>query len=90
MDPAVARTKSTAAGRSVYPHLLRVSVACDTSTFCFIDSLCRVEDNEALPASLARWRPVPAVNLPNSITLTRIFSIPLLIWLLSTNHFHSL
>ena len=37
--------------------------------------------------SLSRWQPVPAVNLPNSITLTRIFSIPLLIWLLSTNHF---
>ena len=32
---------------------------------------------------------MPAVNLPNSITLTRIFSIPLLIWLLSTNHFHA-
>jgi CDP-diacylglycerol---glycerol-3-phosphate 3-phosphatidyltransferase len=32
---------------------------------------------------------VPAVNLPNSITLTRILSIPLLIWLLSTNHFHA-
>jgi CDP-diacylglycerol--glycerol-3-phosphate 3-phosphatidyltransferase len=29
---------------------------------------------------------VSAVNLPNSITLTRIFSIPLLIWLLSTSH----
>jgi len=29
-----------------------------------------------------------AVNLPNSITLTRIFSIPLLIWILSTNRFH--
>ncbi len=28
------------------------------------------------------------MNLPNSITLTRIFSIPLLIWLLSTNRFH--
>ncbi|GAC1432163.1 MAG: CDP-diacylglycerol--glycerol-3-phosphate 3-phosphatidyltransferase [Terriglobales bacterium] len=27
------------------------------------------------------------VNLPNSITLTRIFSIPLLIWILSTNRF---
>jgi CDP-diacylglycerol---glycerol-3-phosphate 3-phosphatidyltransferase len=26
------------------------------------------------------------VNLPNSITLTRIASIPLLIWILSTNH----
>jgi len=30
------------------------------------------------------------VNLPNSITLTRIFSIPLLIWLLSTNHFRGM
>jgi len=29
------------------------------------------------------------VNLPNSITLTRIFSIPLLIWLLSTKRFHA-
>jgi CDP-diacylglycerol--glycerol-3-phosphate 3-phosphatidyltransferase len=29
------------------------------------------------------------VNLPNSITLIRIFSIPLLIWILSTNHFSS-
>src|SRR2546430_10654576 len=28
------------------------------------------------------------VNLPNSITLTRIFSIPLLIWILSTSRFH--
>src|SRR5437773_8675378 len=30
-----------------------------------------------------------AVNLPNSITLSRIFSIPLLIWILSTNRFHT-
>ena len=30
---------------------------------------------------------MPSVNLPNSITLTRIFSIPLLIWILSTSHF---
>src|SRR5437870_10350278 len=29
------------------------------------------------------------VNLPNSITLSRIFSIPLLIWILSTNRFHT-
>lgn len=29
------------------------------------------------------------MNLPNSITLTRIFSIPLLIWLLSSSHFSS-
>ena len=31
-----------------------------------------------------------AVNLPNSITLTRIFSIPLLIWVLSTSRFNDL
>ena len=30
-----------------------------------------------------------AVNLPNSITLTRIASIPLLIWILSTSRFQS-
>ena len=29
------------------------------------------------------------VNLPNSITLTRIFSIPLLMWILSTSRFPS-
>jgi CDP-diacylglycerol---glycerol-3-phosphate 3-phosphatidyltransferase len=29
------------------------------------------------------------VNLPNSITLIRILSIPLLIWILSTSRFHS-
>jgi CDP-diacylglycerol---glycerol-3-phosphate 3-phosphatidyltransferase len=29
------------------------------------------------------------VNLPNSISLTRICSIPLLIWILSSNHFSS-
>ncbi len=29
------------------------------------------------------------MNLPNSITLTRIFSIPLLIWILSSNRFQS-
>jgi CDP-diacylglycerol--glycerol-3-phosphate 3-phosphatidyltransferase len=32
---------------------------------------------------------VTAVNLPNSITLTRIASIPLLIWILSTSRFQS-
>jgi len=32
---------------------------------------------------------VAAVNLPNSITLTRIFSIPLLIWILTTSRFQS-
>ncbi len=31
---------------------------------------------------------MPAVNLPNSITLTRICSVPLLIWILSTSRFH--
>jgi CDP-diacylglycerol---glycerol-3-phosphate 3-phosphatidyltransferase len=40
-----------------------------------------VEDN------LFSGESVSAVNLPNSITLTRIFSIPLLIWILSTNRF---
>ncbi|HWF91910.1 MAG TPA: CDP-diacylglycerol--glycerol-3-phosphate 3-phosphatidyltransferase [Terriglobales bacterium] len=29
------------------------------------------------------------MNLPNSITLTRIFSIPLLMWILLSNHFPS-
>jgi CDP-diacylglycerol--glycerol-3-phosphate 3-phosphatidyltransferase len=29
------------------------------------------------------------VNLPNSITLTRIFAIPLLVWILSSPHFSS-
>jgi CDP-diacylglycerol---glycerol-3-phosphate 3-phosphatidyltransferase len=33
--------------------------------------------------------PCVPVNLPNSITLTRIASIPLLIWILSTNRFQS-
>jgi CDP-diacylglycerol--glycerol-3-phosphate 3-phosphatidyltransferase len=32
---------------------------------------------------------VAAVNLPNSITLTRIFSIPLLIWILTTSRLQS-
>jgi CDP-diacylglycerol---glycerol-3-phosphate 3-phosphatidyltransferase len=32
---------------------------------------------------------VPQVNLPNSITLTRICCIPLLIWILSTSRFSS-
>jgi len=31
---------------------------------------------------------VPPLNLPNSITLTRILSIPLLIWILSTSRFN--
>jgi CDP-diacylglycerol--glycerol-3-phosphate 3-phosphatidyltransferase len=32
---------------------------------------------------------VSAVNLPNYITLTRIFSVPVLIWILSSHGFHS-
>jgi CDP-diacylglycerol---glycerol-3-phosphate 3-phosphatidyltransferase len=32
-------------------------------------------------------RSVPVLNLPNSITLTRILSIPLLIWILTTSRF---
>ncbi len=31
----------------------------------------------------------PRVNLPNSITLSRILSIPLLMWILSSSHFSS-
>ena len=54
-------------------------------------SLILVEDNltrSLVPVfSFARRRLVPAVNLPNSITLTRIFSVPLLIWILSTTRF---
>jgi CDP-diacylglycerol--glycerol-3-phosphate 3-phosphatidyltransferase len=33
---------------------------------------------------------VPPLNLPNSITLTRILSIPLLIWILSTSRFNGM
>jgi CDP-diacylglycerol---glycerol-3-phosphate 3-phosphatidyltransferase len=32
---------------------------------------------------------LPALNLPNSITLTRIFSIPLLMWVLASGQFQS-
>jgi CDP-diacylglycerol--glycerol-3-phosphate 3-phosphatidyltransferase len=51
-----------------------------------------VEDNSALSVSgmFANGDvQCPPVNLPNSITLTRICSIPLLIWILSSNRFHS-
>src|ERR1700684_1156480 len=44
-----------------------------------------VEDN----LIISRERCRAAVNLPNSITLIRICSIPLLIWILSSNHFSS-
>jgi CDP-diacylglycerol--glycerol-3-phosphate 3-phosphatidyltransferase len=39
--------------------------------------------------SVRQPRSVSVVNLPNSITLTRIFSIPVLIWILSSNRFSS-
>ena len=47
-------------------------------------------DNRRVACSGSRVvaRPVSAVNLPNSITLSRILSIPLLIWTLSSNRFH--
>jgi CDP-diacylglycerol--glycerol-3-phosphate 3-phosphatidyltransferase len=44
-----------------------------------------VEDNSR------DWRyypSVPVVNLPNSITFTRILSIPLFMWILLGSHFH--
>src|ERR1700684_2421488 len=44
-----------------------------------------VEDN----LIISRERCRAAVNLPNSITLIRICSIPLLIWILSSNQFSS-
>jgi CDP-diacylglycerol--glycerol-3-phosphate 3-phosphatidyltransferase len=46
-----------------------------------------VEDN--LVGIRALDGPSLAVNLPNSITLIRIFSIPLLIWILSSSRFSS-
>jgi len=42
-----------------------------------------VEDNQT------GFRPLRSVNLPNSITLIRIFSIPLLMWILSSGRFSS-
>ena len=57
---------------------------------CQLLSAIRVEDNDQQPVcKLPAGGLVPAVNLPNSITLTRILAIPLLIWLLSTNHFRA-
>jgi CDP-diacylglycerol---glycerol-3-phosphate 3-phosphatidyltransferase len=40
---------------------------------------------------VAGWPPEPplSVNLPNSITLSRICAIPLLVWILSSSHFSS-
>jgi len=50
-----------------------------------------VEDNLASfrPRPSVRRRFVAPVNLPNYITLSRILSIPLLIWILSSNRFSS-
>lgn len=50
-----------------------------------------LEDNLDLtgPVRSDRRRVSFAVNLPNSITLTRIFSIPLLMWILSSRRFTS-
>lgn len=42
-----------------------------------------------LPSDASPEYALPRVNLPNSITLIRICSIPLLIWILSSNHFSS-
>jgi CDP-diacylglycerol--glycerol-3-phosphate 3-phosphatidyltransferase len=46
-----------------------------------------VEDNQ-IGSRLASGAPLN-VNLPNSITLTRIFCIPVLVWILSSAHFSS-
>lgn len=46
-----------------------------------------MEDNQ----TASGWPPETSrsVNLPNSITLSRILSIPLLMWILSSSHFSS-
>jgi CDP-diacylglycerol--glycerol-3-phosphate 3-phosphatidyltransferase len=68
---------------------------CDRSAFAkavsSIASPSGVEHNlnVAVPAVWSRDVSQPAVNLPNSITLSRILSIPLLIWILSTHRFPS-
>ena len=46
-----------------------------------------MEHNLVIGAPFRRL--VRRVNLPNSITLTRIFSIPLLIWILSSSRFNT-
>lgn len=47
-----------------------------------------VEDNQVGPPAGLRNQP-RSVNLPNSITLIRILSIPLLIWIISSSRFSS-
>jgi CDP-diacylglycerol---glycerol-3-phosphate 3-phosphatidyltransferase len=48
----------------------------------------QANEHDADGASLCP-APVDVVNLPNSITLSRILCIPLLIWVLSTSHLSS-
>ncbi len=48
-----------------------------------------VEHNQPRSSGNGRRNSSTGVNLPNSITLSRIFSIPLLIWILSSSHFSS-
>ena len=49
-----------------------------------------MEDNQRIvDLCFLRDADVPSVNLPNYITFIRIFSIPLLIWMLSTRHLSS-
>ena len=48
-----------------------------------------MEDNQNWSFRLGRRNLSRRVNLPNSITLIRIFSIPLLIWILSSARFSS-
>ena len=56
-----------------------------SSARCFRPS--DVEDNQGCLFP-SRGRAHAAVNLPNYITLSRIFSIPLLMWILSTDRLH--
>ena len=48
-----------------------------------------MEDNLPRSSGNGRRNPSTGLNLPNSITLSRILSIPLLIWILSSSHFSS-
>ena len=48
----------------------------------------RLNDNRYWRRELASL-PLCFVNLPNYITLTRIFSIPVLIWVLTSSYFNS-
>ncbi|HEX8798477.1 MAG TPA: CDP-alcohol phosphatidyltransferase family protein, partial [Terriglobales bacterium] len=48
-----------------------------------------MNDNQLGNGDTAPAHPSALVNLPNYITLTRILSIPVLIWILSSNYFSS-